>query len=90
VSASSRGMSGSKEEWGPLFSGGARDFALVCIGRGVGRVVVPVGETGGREGAGAWGGGTADMLCDRSRKDAFMGERPLSSVGKVGTVAITP
>ena len=35
------------------------------------------------------GGGAADTLCDRSRKDALMGERAFSWAGNVGRVATT-
>ena len=50
-------MSGSKEEEGALEGGGARAFALGCIGRRAGRVVTLVGETGAQVGACASGGG---------------------------------
>jgi len=35
------------------------------------------------------GRGAADTLCDRSRRDALMGERAFSNAGKVGRVATT-
>jgi len=80
-------MSGSKEEVGGLSGGGARAFAPDCFGRGVGRVVTRAGGTGARVGAWAGGGGAADTLCDRSRREALMGESLLSRAELVGRVA---
>jgi len=54
---------------------------------GAGRGVAPVGGTGGRVGASAWGRGAADTLCDRSRRDALMGESLQSRAALVGRVA---
>jgi len=57
------------------------------MGAGVGRVVAPTGGTGGRVGAGAWERGAADTLCDRSRRDALMGESLRSRAELVARVA---
>jgi len=96
VSASYWGMSGSKEEGG-AWGGEARPFGLGCAeggvgrvgcaGRGAGRVVTLVGGTGARGGAGMLGGGAADTLCDRSRREALMGASLLSIAEPVGRVA---
>jgi len=78
-------MSGSKEEGkGPLLGGGARALGLGRGGAGAPdggkdgrveartcRVVTLVGGIGGREWAGAWGGG-AVTLCDRSWRAALI------------------
>jgi len=80
-------MSGSKEEEGALPRGGARALALGCAGRGVGRVVTPVGGIGARVGACAGGAGAADTLCDRLRREPMMGESLLSRAELVGRVA---
>ena len=88
MSGSYRGMSGSNNEGDGLY-GGARTLGLLGAGGGGGRVVAPVGGTEGRAVAGACGGGAADTLCDRSRRDALIGERALSSAENVGRVATT-
>jgi len=44
----------------------------------MGCVVVLVGGTDGRVGAGACGWGAADTLCDRSRREALTGARAVS------------
>ena len=49
------------------------------------RMVAPDGGTGGRVGAGAWGG-EAVTVCDRSRMAALMGSRVPCSPGQVGRV----
>ena len=76
---------------GSLVGGGARAFALGCAGRGVGRVVTLVGGTVARVGACTGGGGAADTLGDRSRRDALIGLRAVSktfpTARKVGRVA---
>jgi len=59
---------------GSLGGGGAPAFALGCVGRGVGRVVTLAGGTGARVGACARGGGAANNLCDKSRREALMME----------------
>jgi len=82
-------MSGLKAEEEPQLEGGARVLAPGWAGSGVGRVVGPVGGTEGRVGAGTWRGGAANTLCDRSRMDALIGARTVSSAGKVGRVATT-
>ena len=68
-----------------MVEGGARNHALGCAGRGVGRVVTPVGGTGARVRAG-------DTLCHRSRRDVLIGAsavlKTFSTAGKVGRVAI--
>jgi len=80
-------MSGSKEAVEGLAGGGARGFALGCAGRGVGRVVTLGGGMGARVGACTGGEGAADTLCDRSRRQALIGESLLSSAELVGRVA---
>ena len=65
---------------------GTRAFALGCIGRGVGRVVTLTGGTGARVGACAGRGGAADNLCDRSRREALIGESLVSRAELVGRV----
>jgi len=55
-----------------------------------GRVVAPARGTCGRVGAGAWEGGAADTLCDRSCRDGWMGESLLSRAAVVGRVATIP
>jgi len=80
-------MSGSKEEEGGLAVGGTRAFALGCVGRGVGRVVTLVGGTRARVGPCTGGGGAADILCDRSRREAWMGESLVTRAEVVGRVA---
>ena len=57
------------------------------MGASAGRVVVPAWGPGGREGGGAWVGGAADTLCDRSRRDALIGASQLSRAVEVGRVA---
>jgi len=71
----------------PWRGGGARPFALGCVGRGVGRVVTLVGGTGARVGACTGREGAADTLCDRSHREALMGESLLSRAALVGRVA---
>jgi len=66
---------------------GARAFALGCAGRSVGREVTLVGGTGARVGACARGGVAADTLCDRSRREALIGESLESRAELVGRVA---
>ena len=85
-------MSGSKDEGGDLFGGGARVLVLTWGGGGggTGCGVIPVGGTDGRVGAGACGWGAADTLCDRSRRDAMMGESLQSRAAVVGRVATIP
>jgi len=92
VSGSYRGMSGSKDEGVDLFGGGARVLVLTwgSGGGGMGSVVVPVGGTDGRVGAGACGWGAAATLCDRSRRDAWTGESLQSKAAVVGRVATIP
>jgi len=98
VPTSYLGMSGSKEDEGPLLGGGAFDLGLEeggagALDGGIGgravvgawRVVAPVGGTGGRVGAGAWGGG-AVTLCDRSRMAALIGSMTPWSASQVGMV----
>jgi len=71
--------------------GAGRAFAPGCAGRGVGRVVTPDGETGACVGACTRSLGPADTLCDRSRRDALIGERAVSksfsTAGNVGQAA---
>jgi len=43
----------------------------------------------GPGGDGRLAGGTVYTLCNRSRRDALMGERVVSNAGKVGSVATT-
>jgi len=57
------------------------------VGASAGRVVVPAWGTGGRGGAGAWVGGAAETLCDRSQRDAWIGTSRLSRAVEVGRVA---
>ena len=57
------------------------------MGACTGRVVAPVGGTGGRVGAGAWVGGAADTLCDRSRREALIEASLHSGAVEVGRVA---
>ena len=66
MTGSYRGMSGSKDEGVDLFGGGARVLVLTWGGGGggMGSVVIPVGGTAGRVGAGACRWGAADTLCD--------------------------
>ena len=92
------GISGSKEDVEALLEGGARTLGLrrrgvgapgramgARVGAGACRMVALVGGTGGRVGAGAWGGGAA-TLCDRSRMAALMGVRTPSRAVHVGMV----
>jgi len=43
------------------------------VGAGASRVVAPDGGTCCRVWTSTWEGGAADILCDRSRRDALMG-----------------
>jgi len=51
--------------------------------------VVRVGEWVAEWGRALAGGVPDDTLCDRSRRDALIGEREFSNAGKVGRVSTT-
>jgi len=68
-----------------VLGGGAR--CLGMRGGAAGRVTTPVAVIVSRSGAeGAWG--VALTLCDRSRREALIGERLLSIAQTVGRVAM--
>jgi len=75
--------------------GGAGAVCVVALVGGTGgqvgasarRVVVPARGPGGRVRAGAWEGGAADTLCDRSQMEALIGASLLSRATEVGRVA---